>query len=132
NAMDMFEAFASIDAKALKQRKDNQRCQSLRRWRRIVEDTRLRLNAERLIDHRAMAFQIGSRHGAVDAFEIGRDLASNIATIKIVESGMGELAEGRGKRCLLQPRADLGDFAVEQKCVLEANGFVHFRKLFGG
>ena len=44
---------------------------------------------------------------------------------------MGKVLKRRGKRCLLQPRADLGDFAIEQKCILEADGFAHLRKFFG-
>ena len=115
--MNMFEAFGPGDAKALEQRKDNQRRQTLRRRRRIVERARLRRDAERLIDNRAIAFHVSACDWAPDAIEIGRDLAPDVAAVKIVKPGMGKLLKRRGKRCLLQPRAGLGDFAIEQKCM---------------
>ena len=97
----------------------------------VIERARLRHDAERLIHDRAIAFHVSARDRTADAIKIGGDLAPNVAPVKIVEPGTGKLLKRRGKRCLLQPRADLGDLAVEQKRILEADGLVHLRKLFG-
>src|SRR6185503_16362442 len=99
--------------------------------RSVIECAGLRHDAERLIHNRAVTFHVGACDWAADALKIGSDLAPNVAPVKIIEPGMGKLLERRSKRCLLQPRADLGDLAVEQKRSLEADGFVHLRKLFG-
>ena len=103
----------------------------MRRGRRIVERARLRRDAERLIDYCAIVFHVSARDWTADAIEIGGDLAPNVAPVKIVKPGMGELLKRRGKRCLLQSRAHLGHFSIEQKCRLEAGGLVHFREFFG-
>ena len=95
--MDVLEALRLRDAQALEQREDHERGESLRRRRRIVERAGLRRDAERLSDGRAIFFQIGARHRAADALEIGGNLAPDIAAIEIVKPGMGELLERRGK-----------------------------------
>ena len=66
--------------------------------------------------------EVGARHRAADAFEIGGDLAPDVAAIEIVEPGMGELFERRGERALLQPCAGLGRFAVDEEGLAEAGG----------
>ena len=63
----------------------------------------------------SIVFQIGARHRAADALEIGGNLAADIAAIEIVEPGMGEMLERRGKCGLFEPRADLRHLAVDQK-----------------
>ena len=89
---------ASRDAQALEQREDDQRGQPLRRRRRVVERAGLRSHAERLGDLASIVLQIGARHRAADALEIGGDLAPDVAAIEIVEPGMGEMLE-RGGEC---------------------------------
>ena len=50
-----------------------------------------------------------------DAFEIGGDLAPDIAAIKIVEPGMRQMRERGGERLLLQDGADRRRLAVDEK-----------------
>ena len=73
------------------------------------------IGAQRLGDRGLVAVQILARDRAADAFEIGGDLAPDIAAVEIVEAGMGELLERRGERLLLQRGADRRRLAVDQK-----------------
>ena len=74
---------------------------------------------------------IGARHRAADAFEIGGDLAPDVAPVEIVKPGMRELLKRRGKRGLLRARAPTsGTLSVEEECRLESGCLGHFGQLF--
>ena len=64
--------------------------------------------------------QVGARHRTADAFQIGGDLAADIAAIEIVEPGMGEMLERVGERGLLQAAPDFGRLAVDEKGLQKA------------
>ena len=64
---------------------------------------------------RFVALQIVARQRAADAFEIGGDLAADVAAIEIVEAGMGEMRQRFGKSLLLERRADCRRLAVDEK-----------------
>ena len=83
-----------------------------RRWR-IVERAGLDRDAERLGNLGSKFFQIGARHRAADTFEIGGDLAANIAAVEIVEPGLCEMVEGRGESGLFEARAHFRRLAVD-------------------
>ena len=107
---------ACVHAQPLEQREDDQRGQPLRRRRRVVERAGARsctLSGSAILA--SIFFQIGARHRAADALQIGGDLAADIAAIEIVEPGLRELLERRGERRLLQLRADLRRLAVDQE-----------------
>ena len=89
-------------AQAVEQRQDHQRGQPLRRRRRIVERAGADRDAERLGDARVVFLEIGARHRAADALQIGGDLAADIAAIEIVEPGIGEMFERGGEGGLLE------------------------------
>src|SRR6185312_7768760 len=73
-----------------------------------------------------------ARHRAADALEIRGDLAADVATIKIVETGMRELFKGCGEIRLFQPCADLRHLAVDEEGFTKADRLVHLRQLRGG
>src|SRR5262249_42855394 len=103
---------------------------SLRRRRRIVECACLRQDAERLIDGCTIIFQISARYGAADAFEVTGNFAADITAIEIVKAGMCEMLESCSKLSLLEPGADVRNFAINQECFFEADRFVHLRQFF--
>ena len=111
--MDVFEAFTLPHAQTIKQSEDDQRGKSLRRRRRIVEYAGLDRDAERLGNPGLEFLQIGARHRAADTFEVGGDLAANIAAVEIVEPGLRELVEGGGESGLFGARAHFRDLAVD-------------------
>src|SRR5262249_35420938 len=101
----MVEALALRDAQALEQREDDQRRKALRRQRRIEEGVVFNRHREWLGKARATALQVGARQQTADAIEIASNLASDVPAIEVVESGVGELLEGRRERRLFELRA---------------------------
>ena len=130
--MQVIEAFGLGDAQPLEQREDHQRGEALGRRRRVEHGAGLERDRQRLGERRAAALEIGARHRAADAFEIGGDLAPDIAAIEIVEPGMREMVEGGGKRGLLEGRAGVGRLAVHQERLREARHVLELGKLLGG
>ena len=130
--VDVLEAFRLRDAKALEQRQDDERGEPLRRRRRVVERARLERHAQRLGHGCAILREVGPRHRAVDALEIGRDLAPDIAAIEIVETRTGEMIEGGGERALPERAAGLRRLAVDQEGLREARHILELAKLLGG
>ena len=65
-------------------------------------------------------FQIGARHRTADALQIGGDLAADVAAIEVVEPGLREMLERVGEFALLEPRAGLRRFAVDEEGLHEA------------
>ncbi len=129
-AVDVLETLGLRDAQAIEQREDHQRRQALRRRRRIVERAGCDRDAERLGDPGLEFFQIGARHRAADAFQIGGDLAADIAAVEILKPGLCELVERGGEGGLLEPGARLRRFAVDQEGLPEANRVLHLRQFF--
>ena len=119
-AVDVLETLRLRDAQAIEQRQDHQRGQPLRRRRRIVKRAGLDAHAERLRDDGFEFFQIGARHRAADALQIGGDLAADVAAIEIVEPGLAEMLERVGECALLEPRAGLRRLAVDQEGLQKA------------
>ena len=111
--MDVFEALTVLHAQTIKQREDDQRGKSLRRWWRIVEYAGLDRDAERLGNLGFELLQIGARHRAADTFQVGGNLTANIAAVEIVEPGLCELLEGGGESDLFGARAHFRDLAVD-------------------
>ncbi len=72
---------------------------------------------------------IGARHRRADALEIGRDFASDIAAVEIVETGIGQLIERRRKGGLLHHRAFRRHLAVVKEGLRETNRVIHFGQL---
>ena len=99
--MDVIEAFRFADAEAGEQRKDHQRNDALGRRVGVVDGARRQRDAQRLAERGVVMRQIVAGERAADAFEIGGDLAPDIAAIKIVEAGMRQLRERFGQRLLL-------------------------------
>ena len=60
-------------------------------------------------------FEVDARHRAVDAFEVGGDLAPDVAAIEVIEPGTGEMIERGGKRRLPEGRALRRRLAVDQE-----------------
>ena len=106
------------------------RGEPLRRRRRVVDGAGPRRDAERLIDDRPEAFQIASRHRAADAFEIGGNLAPDVATVEIVQPRARKVLKRCGKRGLFEHRTDIGHFVLEEECFLESGCLGHFGQLF--
>ena len=75
---------------------------------------------QRFGDLRLITGQVLARDRTADAVEIRGNLASDIATIEIVEAGVGEMRECRRKFLLLQRGADGGHLAVVEKRLGEA------------
>ena len=87
----------------------------MRRRRRIVERAGANARAERIGNPCFVFVQIGTRHRAADALEIGGDLAADVAAIKIAQAGIGELIERRGERGLLELAARFRRFAAGEE-----------------
>ncbi len=104
----------------------------LRRRRRVVERAGACRHAQRRLHHGAELLEVGARHRAADALEVGGELAPDIAAIEIVEPGVSELLERGGKRALLQLRAHLRHLAVDEEGLAKADGVFHFRQFLGG
>src|SRR6185503_12386348 len=104
------------------QAEDDERGQALRRRRRVVERSGWYAHGERLGDKGVEFFQVGARHRAADALEIGGDLAPDIAAVEIVEPGAGEMLERGGKRALFDAGAHFWRLAVDQEGRVEAGG----------
>ena len=85
-------------------------------------------HAERLGDPRLVFLQVGARHRAADAFQIGGDLAPDIAAIEIAEPGVAELLERRGEGALLELGARFRRFAVDQEGLQKARRGFQFGK----
>src|SRR5262245_40650108 len=115
----MLEPVRLHDMHPVEQRQNHKRCQALCRRRRIVENTRLGRDAERLSDGCAIVFKIGARQRAADAFEIAGNLPTDIDAIKIVEAGMREVIEGFAKLRLPESEAGIRGLAVEQERLFE-------------
>src|SRR6185312_8496656 len=130
DAVHVLEAFGLRDAQPLEQAEDDERCQALRRRRRVVERAGLYAQRERLGDKGVEFFQVGACHRAADALEIGGDLAPDVAAVKVVQPGTGEMLERGGQRALLDARAHLRRLVVDQKGRVETGGLVHFRQFF--
>ena len=62
-----------------------------------------------------IALQIVAGDGTADAFQIGGDLAADIAAIKIVEPGLRQMRERRGEGFLLEDGADRRRFAAGEE-----------------
>jgi len=125
-AVDVIEAFGLLDAQPIEQREDHQRDQPLGRRVGVVEGAGGNVGSQRLGDLGLVAGEIVARHRAADAVEIGGDLAADVAAIKVVEAGMGEVLERRRQRLLFQYGADVGRLAVDQERRSEAR---HVHKL---
>ena len=108
----MIEAFRLVHAQAVEQREDHQRGDALRRRVGVVDRAGGQLDLQRLGERGAIARQVLARDRAADAVKVGRDLAPDVAAIKIVEAGMGEMRQRFGERFLLQGGADRRRFAV--------------------
>ena len=119
-AVNVIEAFGLADTQAIEQRQNHERCQALRRRRRVVERAGSDLDAERLGDPRLVFLQIGARHRAADALQVGGDLAADIAAIEIVEAGLGEMLERGGEGGLLELGSRLRRLAVNQERLQKA------------
>ncbi len=63
----------------------------------------------------AIVFKIGARHRAADAFQIGGDLAADIAAIEIVEPGMAQMIERCANAVCLQGDAGVRRLAVGEE-----------------
>ena len=100
--------------------KDHQRGEPLRGRRGVVEGGGSERDAQRVGQSRAVLREILSRHRAADSLEIGGELVADIAAIEIVEPGLAEMFERGGEGGLLELRARLRRFAVEQKGLHEA------------
>ena len=104
----------------------------LRRRRRIVERAGADLDRERLGDIGLEFFEIGARHRAADLFQIGADLAPDIAAIEILKPGFRQMIERRRERALHHGDAGLRRLAVDQERRGEARRVLHLRRFFFG
>src|SRR5262249_36055821 len=62
--------------------------------------------------------------------EVTGNFAADITAIEIVKAGMCEMLESCSKLSLLEPGADVRNFAINQECFFEADRFVHLRQFF--
>ena len=69
----------------------------MRRRRRVVERAGPIVTLSGSATVASIVLEIGARHRAADALQIGGDLAADVAAIEIVEPGLGEVVEGRGE-----------------------------------
>ena len=128
-AMDVIESFARGDAEAVEQRQDHQRDDALGRRVGVVDRAARQLDVQRFRESGAITRKILARDRAADAFEVGGDLAPDIAAIEIVEAGMGKMRKRLGERLLLQGGAGRRRFAVQQECRGEARHGLKLRKM---
>ena len=73
------------------------------------------LDAQRLGDAGAITLQILARDRAADPFQIGGDLAPDVAAIEIVEPSVRQMIERHGERALLELDARLRRLAIGQE-----------------
>ena len=104
----------------------------MRRRRRIVERAGADRDTERLGDPRFEFLQIGARHRAADAREIGGDLAADVAAIEIVEAGLDEMLKRGGEGGLLELGPRLRRLAVNQERLQKARRGFQFGIFLGG
>ncbi len=71
---------------------------------------------------RAMRPEVGAGHGAAGGLEVGGDLERDVAAVEVGEAGAGKMLERVGQPLRLEPRADLGNLAVDQVVGGEAVG----------
>ncbi len=90
-AVDMIEAFRVTHVQPREQGQDHQRHDALGRRVGVVDSGRRQRDAQRFGQRRSIALQIGARDRAMDAFEIGGNLAPDVAAIKIVEPGLRQM-----------------------------------------
>ncbi len=76
------------------------------------------------------AFEIGPRNRTAKPFKVIRDLASDVAAIEVIETGMPEVVEHGGERRLLQYPARIRRLALDEKCLCEAGHMFELEKLF--
>src|SRR5437899_1945821 len=78
---------------AFGQSENDQRGQTLGRRRRVVDRAGVEFHAQWIGDAGVITLQILARHRAADFFQIGRDLAPNVAAIEIIEAGARDMIE---------------------------------------
>ena len=125
----VIEALGLRRAQALEQRENDQRCETLRRRRRVEHGAGLERDRQRLGEARPAAFEIAARDRAADAIEIGGDLARDIAAVVVIEPGLGEMIERRRERRLPQRRAGIGRATIDQECRREAGDVLELGEL---
>ena len=118
----VIKALAVRRAQALEQRENDQRCETLRRRRRVEHGASLEHHRQRLGEARPAALEVPARDRAADAIEIGGDLARDIAAVVVIEPGLGEMIERRRERRLPQRRAGIGRATIDQECRARSRG----------
>ena len=78
-----------------------------------------------------VAFEVGARDWGADPFEIGGDLAADIAAIEVVQPGIGELLQGGAERLRLAAGAGLGRRAAGPEAGDEARRRLQGLQLVG-
>ncbi len=90
-AVNMIEAFRFTHVQPREQGQDHERNDPLG-WRvRVVDRAGRQRDAQRLGQRRPITLQIEARDRAMDAFEIGGDLAPDVAAVKVVEAGLRQM-----------------------------------------
>ena len=128
NAVNVVEALGLGDAQPIEHAEDHQRGEPLRRRRRVEQRAGFDRDRERLGEHGAAGCEIGARHRAADAFEVGGDLAADIAAVEVVEPGIGQMFERAAERLLAQHLAGRGRLAVDEKGRRETRDVVRVRQ----
>ena len=92
----------------------------MRRRIGVVDRPGGQFDLQRLGQIRLIPGQILARDWAADAVEIGRQLAADVAAVKIVQTVEGEMPERRGERLLRHRGAGGRRLSVHQERIGEA------------
>jgi hypothetical protein len=117
--MRMGKAVWLVDLQLGHDAKDEKGGKTLRRRRKIVQRYAGQSGFERLTQCCAVVFQITARDGRAQAFEFGRYLPTDIATIKIIKPRAHEMIERIGQTRHCFQRALFERLAAGKECLFE-------------
>ena len=89
----MVKSFCFGNAEPVEQRQDHQRGDALRRRVRVVDRGFRQFDVQGFAHRRPVTGEILAGQRTADPLQVGRDLARDIAAVKIVETGMSELVK---------------------------------------
>ena len=116
----MIEGFAALDAEPVEEAEDDEGRDPLRRWRHVEEGDAVERKRQRRRLARLVPGEVGAGDRALEPFEVGGDLARDVAAVIVVEAGLGETVERVGEPRLTEDRVFLRRLAVDQKEIGEA------------
>ena len=121
-----------VEAQPVEYAEYHQRRGALGRRRHVIKRAETVLQPDRSAQFSGVALQVGQHERAAELRQVAGDRAREFALVKIGQSVLRELAQGRRERRLFHHRARCRNLAIDQKASAESRHVFQFGEFRGG